>query len=174
MGTLLSGHYGGPPEAESGILTLQECSMRLGLKPTDFVSEGEPTFFEKKFGAKGRYLVFRTTADEVKGSPVWKQGYYLLPLEAIDVLAAFERKGGGASRAGNAKVLSVEVESKATVPEDVMARAKKWADESQPLFFKCHCDHLELRLDPPWGLRRRWKAKLRCPDRCQPQLTQQI
>src|SRR5688500_9811355 len=95
MGILLSGHYGNPPEAESGRLTLQDCSARLSLKPSDFVSAGEPDFFKKKYGVKGRYLLFKAAEDEVQGSPVWKAGYYLLPLEAMDVLAAFEKKRGG-------------------------------------------------------------------------------
>jgi len=175
MGVLLSGHYGQPPEAESGRLTLQQCMIRLGMKPTDFVSEGEPDFFNKRYGAKGRYLLFRAETEEVKGSPVWRAGYYLLPLDAIDVLAAFERKGdSGANAITGDKILAVEVESKASVPEDILARAKTWGNSSQPLFFTCKCDHLELYLTAPWGLRRRWKAKLRCPDRCQPPLTTQI
>lgn len=170
MGVLYSGHYGRPPEAESGRLTLQECVQRLNLKPTDFVSAGEPAFFEKSFGTHGRYMLFKVAEEDVLGSPVWKAGYYLLPLDAADVLSALEKRRTGSVRSTGEK-LPYEVESPADAPEALVARARQWADSCQPLFFKCRCDHLELRLDPPWGLRRKWKARLRCPGRCQPALT---
>ncbi len=172
MGVLLSGHYGQSPEAESGRLSLQECAQRLGMKPSDFVSAGDPTFFEKTFGGKGRYLLFKAEPAEVQGSPVWKQGYYLLPLDAIDVLSAFPKKGG-AVQTGH-RVLPYKIESKETVPPEVLARAKKWADGCQPLFFKCKCEYLEVRLDAPWSFRRRWRVHLRCPDRCQPQRKEEV
>jgi len=166
MGKLLSGRYGFEPDAESIPLTLKECSQKLNLKPSDFVSDGPPTFFEKAFGASGRYLLFLADAVDVKDSPVWKTGYYLLPLEAKDVLAALEKHKGGA--AGGEKVLPIEWEADSDAPNEIKEKAMKWGKASQPLFFKCVCKNLELRLYPPWALRRRWKARLRCPKRCQP------
>lgn len=170
MGLLLTGKYGNPPEAESGRLSLQDCSVRLGLKPSDFVSVGEPAFFAEKFGTRGRYLVFRVAEEEVKGSPVWKAGYYLLPLDAIDVIAAMDRGRSGA-RASEAKRLPYDVECSVQPPPEVLRRVQQWVDQSQPLFFKCICERLQLRLDPPWGFRRAWKARLRCPGKCQPPLS---
>jgi len=167
LGKLLSGRYGEPPRAESVPLSLKDCSQRLGLKPSDFISQGEPNFFKKSFGAGGRYLIFLVEETDVQSSPVWKAGYYLLPLEAADVLKVFlpEKE----PNAGPA--LPVRVETKGVPPEIIADRAKRWAEESQPLFFKCGCDYLELKLQAPWGLRRQWKAVLRCPKRCQPALT---
>lgn len=164
MGKLLTGRWGEPPEAESVPISLKDCNQKLGMKPSDFVSAGTPTFFEKKHGAAGRYLVFLSDADEVAGSPLWKSGYYLLPIEAIDVLKAL--KGLRVDNAG--KILPVQVESDETPPAHVQEALDKWVAQCQPLFFKCRCDHLELRVKKPWGLRRRWKVRLRCPDRCQP------
>ncbi len=166
MGKLLSGRYGSEPDAESIPLTLKECSQKLNLKPSDFVSEGPPKFFEKAFGAAGRYLLFLTDADEIKDSPVWKTGYYLLPLEAKDVLAALEKHRDGAS--DGRPVLSIEWETESEAPAVIKKKALDWGKSSQPLFFKCVCDNLTLRLYSPWGIRRRWKARLRCPKRCQP------
>ena len=90
MGKLLSGRYGSQPDAESIALSLRDCNQKLNLKPSDFVSEGHPKFFEKAFGAAGRYLLFFAEDDDVQGNPIWRRGYYLLPLEAKDVLAALD------------------------------------------------------------------------------------
>jgi hypothetical protein len=169
MGKLLSGRYGAPPDAESISLTLKECNQKLNLKPSDFVSEGPPTFFEKAFGAAGRYLLFLTDGADIAGSAVWKAGYYLLPLEAKDVLAALEKHKGGA--AGGGKVLPIEWEQESEASAEMKEKAMAWGRASQPLFFKCVCGTLSLRLYPPWAMRRRWKARLRCPKRCQPPLT---
>ncbi len=171
MGKLLTGRYGEMPEAESAMsLTLSDCRTRLSLKPTDHVSVGEPDFFRKTFGTKGRYLVFQVPASEVQSNPVWKEGYYLLPMEAAEVLRVFQRNQGPSGSTG-ARVLPVTIDSKDSPAEDVMARAKLFAQNSQPLFFKCKCDHLEMKIAAPWGLRRRWRARLSCPDRCQPVLS---
>jgi hypothetical protein len=169
MGKLLSGHYGSRPVAESIAITLKECSQKLNMKPADFVSSGPPKFFEKSFGASGRYLLYLTDADEIVDSAVWKFGYYLLPLEAKDVLAALSKHKGKIS--GDLLIMPVEWEVEPDAPELVKERALKWAMESQPLFFKCGCKFLQLRLQTPWALRRRWRARLRCPARCQPPLT---
>jgi len=169
MGKLLSGHYGSLPVAESIPLTLKECSLKLSMKPADFVSAGPPKFFEKAFGVKGRYLLFLTDADEIAGSAVWKFGYYLLPLEAKDVLTALSKHKGRIF--GDPRIMPVEWEVEPDAPEPVKKRALKWAAESQPLFFTCGCKSLQLRLQTPWALRRRWRARLRCPRRCQPPLT---
>jgi hypothetical protein len=173
MGKLLTGHYGDVPEAESTTISLSDCRQRLGLKPTDFVSGGAPDFFNKAYGTKGRYLLFQVDEKEVVGNAVWKAGYYLLPMEAAEVLRVFQRNQGRGAATGQ-RILAVEIESKDTPPDDVKARAEKFARESQPLFFTCKCDHLEMKLSAPWGLRRRWKAKLACPDRCQPTLTVEL
>jgi hypothetical protein len=168
MGKLLSGHYGSPPEAESIPITLKECSQKLNMKPSDFVSSGPPKFFEEAFGASGRYLLFLVDADEVLDSAIWKCGYYLLPLEAKDVLVALSKHKGRISF--DPRVMPVEWEEETDAPEPIKERALKWSRESQPLFFKCGCKSLQLRLQAPWALRRRWKARLRCPGRCQPPL----
>lgn len=169
MGKLLSGRYGSPPDAESAALSLQECHQKLGLKPSDWVSSGTPTLFEKAYGAKGKYLLFLVDEKEISNNPIWKSGYYLLPIEAADVLDALSRRGGALPKPGSTLPIQLSVEG--TPPEEILKRAQKWGEASQPLFFKCECDHLELTLNPPWGLRRRWKARLRCPKRCQPQMT---
>jgi len=169
MGKLLSGKYGSGPDAESIPLSLKECNQKLNLKPNDFVSEGAPTFFEKSFGSSGRYLLFLTDEADVKDSSVWKTGYYLLPLDAKDVLAALDKRKGGAS--GEREILPIDWETQVDSPEHIKAKAMTWARESQPLFFKCVCPRLSLRLYPPWALRQRWKVRLRCPKRCQPPLT---
>lgn len=168
MGKLLTGHYGEAPEAESMAFSLTDCHQRLGLKPSDFVSEGPPDFFNKNYGAKGRYLIFQTDTDEIASNPAWRSGYYLLPIEAADVLEALAKRrlGGTAERH-----LPIQLEAKVMPPEAIVAKAQQWAEASQPLFFKCKCDHLELRMDAPWAMRRRWRARLRCPSRCQPPLT---
>ena len=169
MGKLLSGRYGSEPDAESIPLSLKECNQKLNLKPSDFVSEGPPKFFEKAFGAAGRYLLFLVGPDEVQDNPIWKPGYYLLPLEAKEVLSALEKRRSAASDRG--RVLPIDWESEPEAPEIMKKKAMEWAIASQPLFFKCICKRLELRLYTPWGLRRRWKARLRCRKRCQPPLT---
>jgi hypothetical protein len=169
MGKLLSGHYGHPPDAESIDISLKECNQKLNLKPSDFVSVGAPTFFKKAYGARGRYLLFLLPAEELEGNPIWKEGYYLLPLEAADVLDALERHKGKFQFA--AEKLPIKIQYDGTPPPKVVERAEKWADKSQPLFFKCRCTALELELIPPWALRRHWKARLRCPKRCVPPLT---
>src|ERR1019366_9799141 len=128
------------------------------------VSAGEPTFFERAFGASGRYLLFYLEADEIKDSSVWKPGYYLLPLEAKNVLSALGRHKGNTPKQGT--ILPIEWDDEEEAPEDVKGRAMRWAVTSQPLFFKCTCRNLELRLYAPWAIRRRWKARLRCPNRC--------
>ena len=169
MGKLLSGHYGSGPEAESIPITLRECSQKLNLKPNDFVSIGPPRFFEKAFGAKSRYLLFLPDPEEVEGSIVWKPGYYLLPLEAKDVLSALSKVTGRGS--AEDRVLPVEWEKDFDAPKSIKEKAMKWATATQPLFFQCGCPCLKLRLQPPWALRRRWRARLRCAERCQPPLS---
>ena len=168
MGKLLSGRYGAEPDAESIALSLKDCNQKLNLKPSDFVSEGPPKFFEKAFGAGGRYLLFLATEEDVRGNPVWKTGYYLLPLEAKDVLSALEKHKNASAEGGT--VLPIEWETVSDATEQIKKKAMAWAVASQPLFFKCVCKHLTLRLYAPWSLRRRWKARLRCPKRCQPAL----
>lgn len=167
MGKLLTGHYGEEPEAESISITLGECHQKLSLKPSDFVSEGPPRFFEKSFGTKGRYLLFFMDAKEVAGNPVWRAGYYLLPIEATEVLRALK----GVKRAPTGPILPVRVEAEKAPPPEVQKRVDDWVAQAQPLFFRCTCQYLELDVKPPWGLRRRWKLRLRCPDRCQPAQT---
>jgi hypothetical protein len=171
MGKLLTGRYGNPPGAESTEIALRDCYQRLGMKPTDYVSAGEPKFFKHAFGATGRYLVFLVESAEIGSNPVWKPGYYLLPIDALDVLKTFDRKhlpDDGRRR------LRVDFDAPEGMPADVRERANRFAEESQPLFFKCTCDHLEMKIKAPWGLRRRWKAQLKCPKRCQPALTATI
>jgi hypothetical protein len=168
MGKLLSGHYGSAPVAESIPITLKECSQKLNMKPSDHVSTGPPKFFEQDFGASGRYLLFLTEEDEVAGSAIWKFGYYLLPLDAKDVLAALAKHRGGITQ--DPRIIPVEWEVESEAPEPIKTRALKWAMESQPLFFKCACKSLQIRLQAPWALRKQWKARLRCPGRCQPPL----
>jgi hypothetical protein len=169
MGKLLSGHYGAKPDAESIALSLKECNQKLNLKPSDFVSEGAPKFFEKAFGASGRYLLYLADDKDVQGNPIWKAGYYLLPLEAKDVLSALEKHKNASAVGGT--VLPIEWEKDPAASEELKRKAIEWAVASQPLFFKCVCKQLELRLYAPWSLRRRWKARLRCRKRCQPPLT---
>ena len=170
MGKLLSGRYGSEPEAESIALSLKECREKLNLKPSDFVSEGPPKFFKKAFGAAGRYLLFLADGGDVAESPVWNTGYYLLPLAAKDVLAVLEKHKGGAAEAGEHR-LPIEWEVAPEAPEAMKEKALQWGKASQPLFFKCTCKVLKLRLYPPWALRNHWKVRLRCPKRCQPALT---
>jgi len=169
MGKLLTGRYGEEPEAESMEIPLKDCHTRLGMKPSDFVSEGPPKFFRRSFDAGGRYLVFLLNESEAAGNAIWKPGYYLLPMEALNALKAF-----GKNAAAGGRKLPVNVECKVEIPPEVGQRALKWSEECQPLFFKCKCDHLELKLDAPWALRRRWRARLRCPDRCQPVMSEAI
>lgn len=97
MGKLLSGRYGSKPEAESVPITLVECNRKLNLKPSDFVSEGPPKFFEKSFGSSAHYLLFLAEPDDIKESRIWKSGYYLLPLILEDMLSAIEKKRSPAS-----------------------------------------------------------------------------
>jgi len=169
MGKLLSGRYGSEPEAESIAISLRECNQKLGLKPTDFVSEGAPKFFEKAFGATGRYLLFLTETSDVKDNPIWKPGYYLLPLEAKDILKALDSRKG--VEGSGHRVLPLEWDDDANASEEIKEKAMAWGKASQPLFFKCICERLELRLYAPWALRKRWKARLRCARRCQPVMT---
>ncbi len=168
MGKLLSGRYGSEPEAESIAISLSECNQKLSLKPSDFVSEGAPTFFEKNFGSASRYLLFKLEPEEVKDNRIWRPGYYLLPLEAKDVLAAIDKK----RTPGQGEItLPIEWEDKDEAPDILVTRAMEWGRTSQPLFFKCSCKQLSIRLYSPWALRRRWKARLRCPGKCQPPIT---
>jgi hypothetical protein len=167
MGKLLIGHFGHSPEAESVSIALRDCHQRLGLKPSDFVSTEPPTFFKKAHGAVGRYLVFQLDIEEIKEAAVWRPGYYLLPLDALDVMKAF---GKQALTSDPAAIRPVELECEVQPPVDVLKRAHHWADQSQPLFFQCHCPKLTLRLDPPWGFRRHWVGRLMCGKRCQPVL----
>jgi hypothetical protein len=167
MGKLLVGHFGKKPDAESTTISLSDCHQRLGLKPSDFVSSDPPPFFKHTHGAKGRYLVFELDKKEIGDAAVWRQGYYLLPLEAADVLQAFGKMKRDKT---DFEKRPVEVEFKAEPPSDVLERATQWADDSQPLFFNCRCAHLILRLDAPWALRKRWGARLTCKKRCQPPL----
>jgi hypothetical protein len=169
MGKLLSGHYGDDPEAESMCsISLAECHQKLSMKPSDFVSAGAPDFFNKSYGAKGRYLLFLLEPSEVNNNPIWKAGYYLLPLEAMDVLKALDK-----NKKGGPDVVPLPVRLKGTdnAPEDILKRATTWGKDCQPLFFKCGCDHLAMKISAPFAFRRRWKAKLGCPGRCQPTLS---
>jgi hypothetical protein len=152
------------------MLSLLDASRKLGLTPSDFVSEGPPNFFKKTFGAPGRYLLFYMEKDESKASPIWKPGYYLLPLEAADVLRVLEKNREAAYAAGDRRALPIRMEAQETPPPGVQKRLDAWVAHVQPLFFKCGCEYLNLKLDPPWGIRHRWKALLRCPRRCQPAL----
>ncbi len=171
MGKLLSGHYGKPPEAESIPISLMDCQQKLGLKPSDFVSEGPPRIFEKAFGSRGRYLVFQVEDGEIAGSPVWKRGFYLLPIDAVDVLQAFDLNRRGISFDSSPQAaLPVHTETATAPPPEVQGQMDAWVARCMPLFFRCGCKFLELKVNPPWGLRRRWKARLRCPKRCQPPL----
>jgi hypothetical protein len=166
------GRYGEEPQAESAVpISLKECHQRLSLKPTDFISTGEPDFFNKAYGAKGRYLVFLAEPSEIDSNPIWKPGYYLLPLEAADVLRAFDKNKQGP--AGN-RVLPVEIESKDPIPPEMTNIIEAWIKQCQPMFFKCQCDHLTLKLAAPWAMRKRWRARLSCPDRCQPTLSTEL
>src|SRR5882672_5076875 len=150
MGKLLSGRYGSEPDAVSISISLRECNQKLNLKPSDFVSEGAPTFFEKAFGASGRYLLFLADREDVKDNPIWKVGYYLLPLEAKDVLAALQKRKGAV--VGDAFVLPIEWESdEQEAPTEIKMKAMEWGKASQPLFFKCVCKNLTLRIFPPWA-----------------------
>jgi hypothetical protein len=165
MGKLFIGHYGRPPEAESVAIALRECHQRVGLKPSDFVSAEEPGFFKKAHGATGKYLVFKLEPEEIQDAAVWRPGFYLLPLDAADVLKVFSRQDivrGGATRR------PLEIESKQPPEPAVLERAERWAEQTQPLLFQCRCPQLVLRLDPPWGFRRRWAVRLTCRKRCQP------
>src|SRR5437870_4610070 len=117
MGILLIGHYGRPPEAESVEISLKECHQRLGLTPSDFVSDEEPGFFKKKHGAMGKYLVFLVDKKEIGAAAVWRPGYYLLPLEAADTLKAFSKQD--IIRFG-AEVRPTELQSKKPPPADVL------------------------------------------------------
>ncbi len=76
MGKLLSGRYGASPDAESMTLSLSECSQKLNMKPSDFVSVGPPKFFEKNYGTAGRYLLFQAEPSDIKESAVWKAGFW--------------------------------------------------------------------------------------------------
>jgi hypothetical protein len=168
MGKLLSGHYGNPPEAESMEISLRDCHQKLGLKPSDLVSQGPPKFFEKNYGSMSRYLLVLLDERETAENAMWKPGYYLLPLEAKDVLDAL---AGRRPPPSQGRMLPITIQSKKDAPSDILVAAKRWAEGSQPLFFKCGCDHLELKLEPPWAMRRRWRVRLRCPKRCQPALS---
>ncbi len=169
MGKLLSGRYGSKPQAESFSLSLTECAQKLNLKPSDFVSEGPPQFFEKSFGSSSHYLLFYVSSEDVKDKPIWKTGYYLLPLEAKEVLAAIERRRRGASEEEN--LLPLEWEEEAEAPPPIKDKAMAWGRKSQPLFFLCSCKSLKIRLYPPWAMRTKWKARLRCAGKCQPPIT---
>jgi hypothetical protein len=171
MGKLLIGHYGRPPEAESVEIALRDCHQRLGLKPSDFVDAEEPSFFKKAHRATGKYLVFYVDAAEIREAAVWKPGYYLLPLEAADVLRAFSGKNFAGSRSD---IRPSQIISKDPAPEDVLQRARRWAEASQPLLIHCHCPEVIIKLDSPWTFRRRWRVRLTCAKRCQPPLKDEI
>src|SRR5215469_7000062 len=130
MGKLLTGRYGEEPEAESIDVSLKDANQRLAMKPSDFVSEGPPRFFRHSFEAGGRYLVYLLAAEEIAGNPIWKPGYYLLPMKATDALKLFQK--GKPDQAGR-RILPVTVESREEVPPDIMDRARRWADQCQPL-----------------------------------------
>jgi hypothetical protein len=173
MGKLLIGKYGQPPDAESVTISLRDCHQRLGLKPSDFVSSEDPNFFHRRVkGALGRYLVFQLEASEIQDAAVWRPGFYLLPLDAADVLNAFSKQEVARASKGSAR--PYELESKQPLPDDVLARAQQWAERSQPLLFKCHCAKLVLKMEGPTFLRRYWKARLTCRKRCQPALKSRI
>src|SRR6266513_65927 len=127
MGKLLVGHYGEKPEAESIEITLRDCHQRLGLKPSDFVSVEAPNFFQHRLGAKGRYLVFELDKKEIGDAAAWRPGYYLMPLEAADVLRALNQDRA-AVRSGEKR--PVTLQSKQDPPPDVLDRAQRWADIS--------------------------------------------
>lgn len=168
MGKLLIGRFGQEPDAESLTITLRDCHQRLGLRPSDFISSTPPDLFKEAHGAKGKYLVFKMDAEEIGGNVMWRDGYYLLPLEAADVLKVFQKVN--LSTAAGGRIRPMDVEFKVQPTADVLERARRWAEDSQPLFFQCHCPRLVLRLDAPWVVRRRWRARLTCPNRCQPAL----
>jgi hypothetical protein len=172
MGKLLVGHYGGPPEAESISISLRECHQRLGMRPTDFVSAEEPPFFHKKHKSVGKYLVFQADATDVQEAAVWRPGYYLLPLDAAEVLRAFNK--ADVLRKGAANQRPFDIECKSPVPSDVLQRVEHWNEQSQPLLFQCHCPQLVIRLDPPTFIRRRWKVRLGCRKRCQPPIKSEL
>src|SRR6185312_426015 len=138
--------------------TLSECHQKLGLKPSDFISEGPPTFFKKKYGTGAPYLLYVLDSEETACNPAWKAGYYLLPMDASDALKALDPKGRPA--APSEPPLPVRLDSKELPPPAVEEQAQRWAKECQPLFFHCGCTYLELHLNPPWGFRRQWKARL--------------
>lgn len=165
MGKLFVGHFGKEPEAESTMISLRDCNQRLGLKPSDFVSVHPPSFFKHARGAKGRYLVFELDQKEIGDAAVWKPGFYLLPLEAADVLQAFGKMKRDKT---GLELRPVEVVYKIDPPADVLERATLWANNSQPLFFNCRCEQLILKMDAPWALRKRWGLRLTCKKRCQP------
>src|SRR4051812_24932783 len=127
MGKLLIGHYGRPPEAESVDLTLNDCHQRLGLKPSDFVSSEPPAFFKKSKGALGKYLVFEVDAKEVPVTAIWRPGYYLLPLEAADVVKAFNHQDLSGRAAG---ARPYDLDFKKRPSDEVLERAQRWADQS--------------------------------------------
>ena len=166
MGKLLIGRYGHLPEAESVTISLKDCHQRLSLKPSDFVSAEEPSFFRRAHKALGKYLVFQIDANEIGDAAVWRTGYYLLPLEAADVLKAFNKKE--ISLAGDYGERPFEIETLQPPPPAIMARIDRWTKESQPLLFHCRCEVLLLKLDPPSLFRRSWRARLTCRKRCQP------
>jgi hypothetical protein len=170
MGKLLIGHYGQEPDVESIEITLKECHQRLGMKPSDFVSEVPPAFFRKAHGALGKYMVFQLEKNEIPDA-FWRAGYYLLPMEAADVLKAF---GKLSLHSQAAQVRPTKIEAKEPVPEAILKRVQSWSIESQPLLFNCHCPELVIKVDPPALFRKTWKVRLTCPKRCQPALRTQF
>jgi hypothetical protein len=167
MGKILVGRFGQPPEAESIPISLRDCHQRLGMKPTDFISAEPPSFFEKKVkGAMGRYVVFQAEVTETKDVAVWQTGYYLLPLDAVDVLKAFNRQD--VIRGGGGTVRPFKIESKKPLTDAVSQWVPQWVERSQPLLLKCRCPELQVTLDAPTFIRKRWKARLSCPKKCQP------
>ena len=166
MGKLLIGRYGEEPSAESIPMSLKDCHLKLGLRPTNYVSEGEPDFFNESDGAFGKYLVFKADAEDMTG-PLWKPGYYLLPVDpgqALNLLKGVDRTPLSGRRR------PVQLQAPEDVPPEVLTRAKAWVEQTQSSLMDCECATLEGRVKPPFGLRRQWNVSLGCPKRCQPVL----
>jgi len=167
MGKLLIGRYGSKPNAESTSLSIKDCHLKWGLKPSDFVSLDTPPFFKDSDNARGMYLVYKAEPEDLGSTPQWRAGYYLLP---VDPAAHMNAILGQENVAVSTAKRPVHLESKNDVPPEIQERALAWASHSQTMLFSCACTSLTLKLSSPWSLRRRWEAKLVCPNRCQPAL----